>query len=173
MCHRAGVSLRGCAASAWRILGPGFATGSSDDAPSGIQAYSQTGAQFGYTQLWVAAWSYPFMAAIQEICARIGMVAGRGLAAVLREHYSRPVLHVAVSLLLIANTVNIGADLGAMAATGQLLVHLPFMVWLAMIVGISDSKSVGKGDIRTPLSSASGAPPRGVRRLNFTAKSLK
>jgi hypothetical protein len=92
LCHHAGVSLRARAASAWRILGPGFVTGSSDDDPSGIQTYSQTGAQFGYSQLWVAAWTYPFMSAIQEICGRIGMVTGRGLASVLREHYSRPVL---------------------------------------------------------------------------------
>jgi NRAMP (natural resistance-associated macrophage protein)-like metal ion transporter len=137
LCHSADVSLRARSASAWRILGPGFVTGSSDDDPSGIQTYSQTGAQFGYSQLWVAAWTYPFMSAIQEICGRIGMVTGRGLATVLREHYSRPVLYVAVLLLLTANTVNVGADLGAMAATGQLLVHLPFLAWLAVIVGIS------------------------------------
>lgn len=137
VCHYAGVSLRGRVASAWRILGPGFVTGSSDDDPSGIQTYSQTGAQFGYAQLWVAAWTYPFMSAIQEICGRIGMVTGRGLAAVLREHYSPRVLYVAVSLLLIANTVNVGADLGAMAATRQLLVHAPLVGWLAVIVGIS------------------------------------
>ncbi|OBH35420.1 iron transporter [Mycobacterium sp. E342] len=137
MCHHRGVSLRARAAAAWHILGPGFVTGSSDDDPSGIQTYSQTGAQFGYAQLWVAAWTYPFMGAIQEICGRIGMVTGRGLAAVLREHYSRRVLYVAVSLLLVANTVNVGADLGAMAATGQLLVHAPLLAWLAVIVGIS------------------------------------
>ena len=77
------------------------------------------------------------MSVIQEICGRIGMVTGRGLATVLREHYSRPVLYVAVLLLLTANIVNVGADLGAMAATGQLLVHLPFLTWLAVIVVIS------------------------------------
>ncbi|BBX82131.1 NRAMP family divalent metal transporter [Mycolicibacterium aubagnense] len=131
------TSLRARAVSAWRVLGPGFVTGSSDDDPSGIQTYSQTGAQFGYSQLWVAAWTYPFMAAIQEICGRIGMVTGRGLAAILREHYSRKVLFVAVSLLMVANVVNVGADLGAMAATGQLLVHAPFLAWLAVIVVIS------------------------------------
>lgn len=131
------VTLRSRVTSAWRILGPGFVTGSSDDDPSGIQTYSQTGAQFGYTQLWLSAWTYPFMFAIQEICGRIGMVTGRGLAAVLREHYSRRVLFVAVALLLIANTVNVGADLGAMAATGQMLVHAPFLAWLAVIVGSS------------------------------------
>ncbi len=131
------ASLRARAAAAWKVLGPGFVTGSSDDDPSGIQTYSQTGAQFGYSQLWVAAWTYPFMVAIQEICGRIGMVTGRGLASVLREHYSRRVLFVAVSLLMVANIVNVGADLGAMAATGQMLVHVPFLAWLAAIVGIS------------------------------------
>lgn len=130
-------SLRSRMGSAWRVLGPGFVTGSSDDDPSGIQTYSQTGAQFGYSQLWVAAWTYPFMAAIQEICGRIGMVTGRGLAAILREHYSRKVLFVAVALLMSANIVNVGADLGAMAATGQMLFHIPFVGWLAIIVGIS------------------------------------
>jgi Mn2+/Fe2+ NRAMP family transporter len=137
MCHDARVSLRSRATSAWRVLGPGFVTGASGDDPSGIQTYSQTGAQFGYAQLWVAAWTYPFMAAIQEICGRIGMVTGRGLAAVLRQYYPRRVLYVAVSLLLIANVINVGADLGAMAAAGQLLVHVPFLSWLAVIVGIS------------------------------------
>lgn len=131
------ASLRARASAAWRVLGPGFVTGSSDDDPSGIQTYSQTGAQFGYSQLWVAAWTYPFMVAIQEICGRIGMVTGRGLASVLREHYSRRVLFVAVALLMVANIVNVGADLGAMAATGQMLVHIPFLAWLAVIVGIS------------------------------------
>jgi NRAMP (natural resistance-associated macrophage protein)-like metal ion transporter len=131
------TSLRARAVSAWRVLGPGFITGSSDDDPSGIQTYSQTGAEFGYSQLWVAAWTYPFMAAIQEICGRIGMVTGRGLAAIVREHYSRKVLFVAVSLLMVANVVNVGADLGAMAATGQLLVHAPFLALLALIVVIS------------------------------------
>ncbi len=131
------MSLGSRVASAWRVLGPGFVTGSSDDDPSGIQTYSQTGAQFGYSQLWLAAWAYPFMSAIQEICGRIGMVTGRGLAELLREQYSRKVLVVAVSLLLIANTVNVGADLGAMAATGQMLVHVPFLLWLALIVGVT------------------------------------
>lgn len=129
--------LRTRVRAAWRLLGPGFVTGSSDDDPSGIQTYSQTGPQFGYSQLWLAAWAYPFMVVIQEICGRIGMVTGRGLAAVLHEHYSRRVLFVAVSLLMIANTINVGADLGAMAATGQMLVHIPFLCWLAVIVGIS------------------------------------
>ena len=131
------MSLRSRTRSAWRVLGPGFVTGSSDDDPSGIGTYSQTGARFGYSQLWLAVWAYPFMVAIQEICGRIGMVTGRGLSSVLREHYPRPALYTAVMLLLIANTVNVGADLGAMAATGQLLLGLPFAVWLAAIVGVT------------------------------------
>src|SRR3990167_10537313 len=99
----------------YRKLGPGFITGASDDDPSGIATYSQTGAQFGYQQLWTAPFSFPFMTAIQEMCGRIGLVSGRGLAGVIRKHYSIPVLYVAVLILLIANTVNIGANLGAMA----------------------------------------------------------
>lgn len=135
--HGPARTLRGRARAAWLVLGPGFVTGSSDDDPSGIQTYSQTGAQFGYSQLWVAFWTFPFMAAIQEICGRIGMVTGRGLAAVIREHYSRKVLFVAVALLTVANIVNVGADLGAMAATAQMLIPIPFLGWLAVIVGIS------------------------------------
>ena len=93
------MSLRTRAGSVWRVLGPGFVTGSSDDDPSGIGTYSQTGAQFGYNQLWLALWAFPFMAAIQEICGRIGMVTGRGLSSILREHYPRPMLRSAVMLL--------------------------------------------------------------------------
>ncbi len=114
-------------------LGPGFITGASDDDPSGIATYSQTGAQFGYNQLWTAPFSFPFMATIQEMCGRIGMVTGKGLSGVIRKHYSKNVLYFSVSLLLIANTVNIGADLGAMASAGQLLVKLPFVILLLPI----------------------------------------
>jgi NRAMP (natural resistance-associated macrophage protein)-like metal ion transporter len=131
------MSLRSCAKSTWGLLGPGFVTGSSDDDPSGIATYSQTGAQFGYSQLWLALWMLPFMVAIQEVCGRVGMVTGRGLASVLREHYPRHMLYGAVVLLVIANTVNIGADLGAMAATGQLLLGMPFAAWLAIIVTVT------------------------------------
>ncbi|MDP2633107.1 MAG: divalent metal cation transporter, partial [Candidatus Curtissbacteria bacterium] len=111
-------------------LGPGFITGASDDDPSGIATYSQTGAQFGYSQLWTAPFSFPFMAVIQEMCGRIGMVTGKGLSGVIRIHYTKPILYFAVSLLFVANTVNIGADLGAMASAGQLLLGLPFIFWL-------------------------------------------
>jgi len=117
-------------------LGPGFITGASDDDPSGIATYSQTGAQFSYTQLWTALFSFPFMTVIQEMCGRIGMVTGRGLSGVILKHYSKKVLYFAVFLLLLANTVNIGADLGAMASSGQLLLKLPYLIWLFAITAI-------------------------------------
>lgn len=108
------------------ILGPGFITGAADDDPSGIGTYSQAGALFGYKQLWLAPFSFPFMAAIQEMCGRIGLVTGKGLAAVLKKHYSRTLLYGAVLLLALANTINIGADLGAMAAATRLIVPLSY-----------------------------------------------
>lgn len=113
-----------------KTLGPGFITGASDDDPSGIATYAQTGAQFGYNQLWTSLFSFPFMTVIQEMCGRIGMVTGKGLSQVLRQHYSKPILYGSVFLLLLANTVNIGADLGAMASAGQLLLGVPFIFWL-------------------------------------------
>ena len=113
-------------------LGPGFITGASDDDPSGIATYSQTGALFGYSQLWTALFSFPFMTVIQEMCGRIGLVTGKGLAGVIRKHYSKSVLYFAVSLLLVANTINIGANLGAMASSAQLLIDIPFVVWLLL-----------------------------------------
>lgn len=109
-----------------KALGPGFVTGAADDDPSGIATYSQTGAIFGFSQLWLAPFSYPFMVAVQELCGRIGIVTGTGIAGVLRTHYSRSSVLIAIILLLVANTINIGADLGAMAAGIQLLVPLPF-----------------------------------------------
>ncbi|MBI2051786.1 Nramp family divalent metal transporter [Candidatus Roizmanbacteria bacterium] len=116
-----------------RVLGPGFVTGASDDDPSGIATYAQTGALFGYGQLWTALFSFPFMTAIQEMCGRIGMVTGRGLSGVLRKHYSKTILYAAVFLLIIANTINIGADLGAMASSAQLLLGIPFAFWLIVM----------------------------------------
>lgn len=120
----------------WKMLGPGFVTGAADDDPSGIATYSQTGAQFGYSQLWVALFSFPFMTIVQEMCGRIGMVTGRGLAGVISRHYSRPVLYAAVLLLLVANTINIGANLGAMASSARLIFGLSFVWWLIVITAL-------------------------------------
>ena len=120
-----------------KSLGPGLITGASDDDPSGIGTYSQTGAQFGYTQLWIAIFTFPLMTAVQEICARIALHTGRGLAEVIREHYPKPILYVSVLLLFIANTINIGADLGAMAASCQSLLSFPFFIWLAALTLLS------------------------------------
>ena len=100
-----------------KIIGPGFITGTADDGPSGVATYSQTGAKFGFSQLWLSLFTFPFMIVIQQMCGRIGMVTGKGLAGVIRTHYSKPVLYFAVSLLIITNTINIGADLGAMASS--------------------------------------------------------
>src|SRR6266699_106909 len=111
------------------ILGPGIVTGAADDDPSGIATYAQTGAQFGYGQLWTALFMLPLQVGIQEACARIGAVTGKGIAAVVRDQYSKPVLYLVVLLVLIANTINIGADIGAMAAAANLLLPLPFVVF--------------------------------------------
>lgn len=105
----------------WHMLGPGLTTGASDDDPSGIATYSQTGAQYGFGLLWMAPWTFPLMATVQEMCARIGLVTGRGLAHNIRVHFSRRVLVLCTVLLFAANTFNIGANLGAMAKAAQLL----------------------------------------------------
>lgn len=118
-------------------LGPGFITGASDDDPSGIATYSQTGAQFGYSQLWTAPFSFPFMTAVQEMCGRIGLVTGKGLAGVIRKNYARPILYLSVSILFIANTINIGADLGAMASSAGLIFNIPFVFWLVGITALT------------------------------------
>jgi NRAMP (natural resistance-associated macrophage protein)-like metal ion transporter len=119
----------------FKKIGPGFITGAADDDPSGIATYSQTGTIFGFSQLWLALFSFPFMVVIQQMCGRIGMVTGKGLAGVIRANYSRPVLYFAVSLLVITNTINIGADLGAMAASAQMLLGLPSLFWLCLMTG--------------------------------------
>jgi len=117
-------------------LGPGLITGASDDDPSGIATYSQTGAQFGYTMMWLMLFSWPLMIAIQEICARIGRVTGVGIAANMRKHYPAPLLYAIVSLLCLANVFNLGADIGAMGAAGQLLLGgpiLPFVFFFSVV----------------------------------------
>jgi NRAMP (natural resistance-associated macrophage protein)-like metal ion transporter len=105
----------------WNILGPGLTTGASDDDPSGIATYSQTGAQYGFQLLWLSVFTFPLMAVVQEMCARIGIVTGRGLAGNIRAHFSKRVLYLCTASLFIANAFNIGADLGAMAKGVQLL----------------------------------------------------
>jgi len=105
-----------------QMLGPGLITGASDDDPSGIGTYSQVGAQFGYAMLWTMLFSYPLMSGIQEISARIGRVTGRGIAGNMRKYYPRWLTYIVAGLLVIANVINLGADLGAMGAAVQLLI---------------------------------------------------
>jgi len=120
-------------------FGPGLITGASDDDPSGLATYSQVGSQFGFGLLWTMVLTYPLMAGMQEISARIGLVTGHGLAANLRTHFSPILLHVVVGLLLVANVINIGADIGAMAAALRMLLGGPITGY---IVGFS-ALSVG------------------------------
>src|SRR5215470_7674448 len=109
-------------------IGPGLITGAADDDPSGIGTYVQTGAQLGYAQLWTALFALPLLTAVQEASARVGVVTGRGLAAVMRDRYGVKLVYALVALLLVANTINIGADIGAMGAAAQLLVPLPLLL---------------------------------------------
>lgn len=111
----------------WKSLGPGLITGASDDDPSGIATYSSVGAKFGLGLLWLALWLLPMMMAIQEACARIGIVTNKGLTGVLLKHYKKYIVIFIVSLLIIANVANIGADIGAMAASLQMLVNIDFI----------------------------------------------
>jgi NRAMP (natural resistance-associated macrophage protein)-like metal ion transporter len=123
-------------------LGPGLITGASDDDPSGIATYSQAGAQFGFGTLWIALFSYPLMCAIQEISARIGRVTGAGIAASLRKHYPRPIVFLIVVLVLIANTFNLGADIGAMGDAVHLLVGGPAWIYLLALGALSLSLQI-------------------------------
>lgn len=125
-------SLWGKVKTFGKTLGPGLITGAADDDPSGIGTFSQTGAQFGYTQLWTALFTIPLMIAIQETCARIALETGTGLARVIGKHYPKWILYACIFLLFGANAINLGADLGAMAAAGQMLIPLPFLVWLIL-----------------------------------------
>lgn len=119
------------------MIGPGVITGAADDDPSGIATYSQTGALFGFSQAWTAVFSFPLMASIQEMSGKIGLITGKGLAGVIKQYYSKKLLYLAVSLLFIANTINIGADLGAMAAVAQMIIGLPFIFLLIGMVTIT------------------------------------
>jgi len=117
----------------WHTLGPGLTTGASDDDPSGIATYSQTGAQYGFQLLWLSIVTFPLMSIVQEMCARIGIVTGRGLAGNIRKHFSKRLLYISTLLLFGANAFNIGANLGAMAEAVQLI--QPAMNYVFLVVG--------------------------------------
>ena len=124
----------------WHMLGPGLTTGAADDDPSGVATYSQAGARYGYQWLWLAPLTFPLMAITQEMCARIGMVTGEGLAANIRKHFPRWVLYITTILLFTANTFNLGADLGAMAEATRLLfpkLDFSFLVVFFTITSLS------------------------------------
>ncbi len=117
------------------ILGPGFITGASDDDPSGIGTYAVAGASLGLATLWTALLTFPLMAAVQNICARLALVSGRGLAGVLRRDYPRPILYSAVLLLFVANTINVGADLAAVADAFRILTGIA-AIWLVIPIAV-------------------------------------
>lgn len=122
----------------WHGLGPGLTTGAADDDPSGVATYSQQGAKYGFQLLWLAPLTFPLMAVVQEMCARIGLVTGQGLAANIKKHFPRYVLYISAALLLVANSFNIGADLGGMAKATQLLAPwLPFWLLVVGFVALS------------------------------------
>src|SRR5450631_4166813 len=119
-------------------VGPGLITGVADDDPSGIATYSQAGAQFGLNMLWTMPLAYPLMAAVQSMCARIGRVTGKGLAANIKDSFPSAVLRTAVLLLLIANTLNIAADVAAMGEVAELVTGIDrhLMTALAVILSV-------------------------------------
>lgn len=119
----------------WDSLGPGLTTGAADDDPSGILTYSQTGAQYGFSLLWLAPLTFPLMAVVQEMCARIGLATGRGLASNIKSRFSKRALYICAMLLFVANTFNIGADLGAMAQATRLLT--PTWGYLPLVAGFT------------------------------------
>ena len=118
-------------------LGPGLTTGASDDDPSGIATYSQAGAQFGFNMAWTLVVSWPLMCAVQEISAQIGRVTGRGLAGNFARYFPRPLLYPLIGLLLVANTINLGADLGAMGAALELVIGGPAHLYVLMFAVFS------------------------------------
>jgi NRAMP (natural resistance-associated macrophage protein)-like metal ion transporter len=116
-----------------KILGPGLITGASDDDPSGIGTYATAGASVGYATLWTAILTFPMMAVVQYVCAKVGMVCGTGLADVLRKHYSRKLMYPVVLALVIANTINAGTDIGAIAAGVNLLAPVPIVALIVLV----------------------------------------
>src|ERR1700691_265871 len=122
--------VAGILKKSFSVLGPGLIPGAADDDPSGISTYSVAGAAYGYATLWIALLTFPLMVAVQLMCARLGMVTGRGLAAAVRTHYPRWVLWAACSILIVANVINIGADLGGMAEATQLITGVRPHIWI-------------------------------------------
>lgn len=124
-------------------IGPGLITGAADDDPSGISTYSQTGAQFGLAQLWLSLYAIPFMVCIQEMCGRLGLVTGKGLAQLIKENFSKKILYVSVVLLCLANVLNVGADIGAMGASMEMVTGCHALIWIfvftAAIIGLQIS----------------------------------
>lgn len=120
-----------------RTLGPGFISGAADNDPAGIATYTQAGAQFGYGQLWTALFALPMLIAVQEACARIGAVTGKGLAVVIKDNYSKKIVYSAVLIIIIANTINIGADIGAMADCIGLILPISFTVLVIAVTFIT------------------------------------
>ncbi len=118
------------------ILGPGLVTGAADDDPSGIATYSQTGAQFGYGQLWTAFWMLPLVTGVQEACGRIGNVTGQGLARNIKDHFSLRTLRLLVVLLVAANVINIGADIGALGSAAALIIPIPAAVLMVAFTAV-------------------------------------
>jgi NRAMP (natural resistance-associated macrophage protein)-like metal ion transporter len=132
--------------SVLQIFGPGIITGASDDDPSGIATYSQAGAKFGLGMLWMALFQLPMMMVVQEMCARIGLVTGKGLAGVIKSRYSKRVVYPISTLLIIANTINIGADIGAMSAA----VRLVFPILPMIIATLSFTLLIVVAEIMIP-----------------------
>ncbi|PYT35640.1 MAG: iron transporter [Acidobacteria bacterium] len=128
--------MRGRVRAFFAELGPGLITGAADDDPSGISTYSVSGAAFGYAPLWTALFSFPLMATVQLMCARLGLVTGRGLAGVVRRRYPRSILWGACALLIVANVINIGADLGGMAEASELITGIGRSFWTPLYVGL-------------------------------------
>jgi Mn2+/Fe2+ NRAMP family transporter len=120
-----------------KVFGPGLVTGAADDDPSGIATYSSVGAQFGTSMLWTMPFIFPFMAAIQEISARLGRVTGRGIAGNMQRFYPAWMLYVIVVLLIVANIINIGADIGAMGAAVHLLIGGPAHLYCLLFTLVS------------------------------------
>ena len=142
----------------FKIMGPGVITGASDDDPSGIRTYSQAGALFGFGMLWMALFLFPLMYTIQEICGRIGLATGSGLGKVIKEKYSNKILLPLATLLIVANTINIGVDIGVMASSVKLL----FLQITPLIATIGFTVFILFSEICLPYN-------KFVRVLKFTA----